>query len=105
MPNIHQKEHNIMSLENLMEMSEDLFSLELIGPGVGTDNALILEEITRELEAYLSRESDDNDSTNCVFDFLTSLADHVQGEFEELLDGNSGKNIFLGHSQKYWLCF
>ena len=41
MSNIRQKEHNIMSVENLMEMSEDLFSLEQIGAGVGTDNTLI----------------------------------------------------------------
>ena len=41
-----------MSVENLMGASEDLFSLEQIGAGIETDNTLIFEEITRELEAY-----------------------------------------------------
>ena len=63
-----------MSVENLMEISQDLFSLELLGASFETDNTLIFEEITRELEAYLSKESDDADSTDGVFDFLTSLA-------------------------------
>ena len=84
-----------MSVENLMGASEDLFSLEQIGAGIETDNTLIFEEITRELEAYLSRESDNADSTDGVFDFLTSLADQVQGEFEELIDGDSNKKHFL----------
>ena len=56
---------------------------------------MIFEEITRELEAYLLEESDDADLTDSVSDFLTSLADQVQGEFEELLDGNSDKKRFL----------
>ena len=55
---------------------------------------MIFEEITRELEAYLLEESDDADLTDSVSDFLTSLADQVQGEFEELLDGNSDKKRF-----------
>ena len=84
-----------MSLENLMEMSEILFSLEQLGASIETDNTSILEEITRELDAYLLEESDDADSTDGVFEFLTSLLDQVQGEFEELLDGNSDKKLFL----------
>ena len=84
-----------MSLENLMEMSENLFSLEQLGASIETDNTSILEEITRELDAYLLEESDDADSTDGVFEFLTSLLDQVQGEFEELLDGNSDKKRFL----------
>ena len=84
-----------MPVENLIEMLENLFNLKQIGAGIGTDNTLIFEEITRELEAYLLKESDDADSTDGVFDFLTSLADQVQGELEELLDGNSDKKCFL----------
>ena len=84
-----------MSLENLMAMLENLFSLEQIGAGIETGNTLIFEEITRELEAYLLEESDDADSTDGVSDFLTLLADQVQGEFEEFLDGNSNKKCFI----------
>ena len=84
-----------MPVENLIEMLENLFNLKQIGAGIGTDNTLIFEEITRELEAYLLKESDDADSTDGVFDFLTSLDDQGQGEFEELLDGNNDKKCFL----------
>ena len=38
---------------------------------------------------FLLRESGDTASTDGIFDFLTTLSDQVQGEFEELLDGNS----------------
>ena len=56
---------------------------------------MIFEEIIRELEAHLERESDDADSTDDVLDFLTSLAIKVQEEFEELLDNDSNKKRFL----------
>ena len=71
-----------MSVENLMEMSENVFTLEQIGVGVETYNTLIFEEITRELEAYLLEESDKTDSTDGIFDFLALLGDEVQREFE-----------------------
>ena len=85
-----------MSLENLMATSEeDLFKFKQKGAGLDTDNTLIFEEITRELEAYLARERNDADSTDGVFDFLTSLSNQVQDEFEELLDGDTDKKCFL----------
>ena len=83
-----------MLVENLMEMLKNLFSLKQIGAGIETDSALILEEINRELEAYLLEERDDADSTD-VFNFLTTLSNQVEGEFEELLDSNSNKKRFL----------
>ena len=84
-----------MSVEFLMEISQNLFNLEQIRAGVETDNTLIFEEITGELEAYILEESDDADSTEGVFDFLTSLPEQLDGEFEELLDGDSDKKRFL----------
>ena len=84
-----------MSVASLMETSENLFSLEQIKAGIETANTLIFEDITKELEAYLLEESDDADSTEGVFGFLTLLADQVQGKLEELLDGNSNKKRFL----------
>ena len=84
-----------MSAESLMEASEDLFSLEQIRAVIETDSTLIFEAITSELEVYLPRESDDADLTDGGFDFLTSLADQVLGEFEELLDSDSDKKLFL----------
>ena len=85
-----------MSLENLMATSEeDLFKFKQKGAGLDTDNTLIFEEITRELEAYLARERNDADSTDGVLDFLISLSNHVQDEFEELLAGDTDKKFFL----------
>ena len=79
--NIRQNEYKIMSVENLMEASEDFFTLEQIGAGIETDNTLIFEEITRELEAYLSKENENANSTDGVFNFLLSLVDQAQVEF------------------------
>ena len=70
-----------MSVENLMEISQDLFSLELLGASFETDNTLIFEEITRELEAYLSKDNENANSTDGVFNFLLSLVDQAQVEF------------------------
>ena len=95
MSDIRQKRYNIMSVENLMATSEeDLFKFEQKGAGLDTNNTLISEEITRELEAYLARESD-ADLTDGVFDFLTTLADQVQEEFDEILDDDRNKKRFL----------
>ena len=63
--------------ENLVEMLENLFGLEHVVADSETNNTLIFEEITRKLNPYLSEESDDADSTDSVFDFLTSLADQI----------------------------
>ena len=94
MSDIRQKRYNIMSVENLMATSEeDLFKFEQKGAGLDTNNTLIFEEITRELEAYLARESE-ADLTDGVFDFLTTLANQVQEEFDEILDGDSNKKRF-----------
>ena len=83
-----------MSVRSLVETSENLFGFpEKIKASV--DSALIFEEITRELEEYLLKESDDNDSTDGVFKFLTTISDQIQEEFEELLDGDSDKKRFL----------
>ena len=48
-----------------------------------------------EVEEYLLGESDDTDSTDGVFDFLSTLSEKIQEEFDGLLDGNSDKKLFL----------
>ena len=62
---------------------------------MAVDNAIIFEEITKELEAYLARESDDQYSTGGIFNFLLSISDSVQEEFDELISGDSDKKCFL----------
>ena len=60
-----------------------------------TNNLLIFEEITIELEAYLSRQSNNEDSTDGIVDFLSSLSDSGQEEFYESISGDSDKIRFL----------
>lgn len=55
---------------------------------------MIFEEITKELEENLLRESDDTDSADGIFNFLTTSSDQIRGEFEELLDSNNNKKRF-----------
>ena len=51
----------------------------------------LLEEIKEELEAFLSKENNDTDSTDGIFDFSCQISDSVQETFDELLSGNSDK--------------
>ena len=84
-----------MSVGNSEGSRENLFDFQQSQAGVETNNALIFEEITRELEAYLATESDDQDSTDGIFDLLSSISDSVQEEFDELISGDSNKKHFL----------
>ena len=84
-----------MSVKVPIETSKNLFRFPQIGVGSETESTLIFEEITKELEEYLLRESDDTDSADGIFNFLTTLSDQIRGEFEELLDSNSDKKRFL----------
>ena len=84
-----------MSVDNSEGSRENLFDFQQSQAGVETNNALIFEEITRELEAYLATESDDQDSTDGIFDLLSSISDSVQEEFDELISGDSNKKHFL----------
>lgn len=52
------------------------------------------EEINKEKEVFLSKESADIDTTDGVFDFLRDLSDSVQEQFDKLLAGDSDKNRF-----------
>ena len=56
---------------------------------------MIIEEIRKEVQGYLLEESDNTDSTNVVFDFLSTLYEKIQEEFDKLLDGDSDKKRFL----------
>ena len=60
-----------------------------------TSSALIFEEITIELKVYLSRKCNNEDSTDGIFDPLSSISDLVQEEFNELISGDNDKKHFL----------
>ena len=55
--------------------------------------ARLFEEIDKELEAYLSKENNDMDSTDGIFDFLSQIS-----------DSDSDKKGSSGHCQKYSRC-
>ena len=74
---------------------ENLFDFEQLHVGIETNKVQILEEINRELEAYLARECNDQDLKDGVFDLLSSISDSVQEEFDELISGDSDKKHFL----------
>ena len=54
-------------------------------------SAQLLEEINKELEVFLSKESTDEDATDRVFHFLRDLSQSVQEEFNEPLAADSNK--------------
>lgn len=83
-----------MLVSSSQELVENLFESEQSWAGVETNIALVFEEITRELEAYLVRESSDQDSTDGVSDHFSSIFDAVQEEFE-LISGDDDKKCFL----------
>ena len=66
-----------MSMEMTTELSDNLFGFPEKEKGSEVDNKLIFEEITRELEGYLLRESDDADSTDGVLEALTTISEQV----------------------------
>ena len=78
-----------------MALSKSLFGFKQIDAGSIADSTLIFEEIRKEVEEYLLEESDNADSTDRIFNFLSTLSDKIQEEFDELLDGNTNKKRFL----------
>ena len=86
-----------MSVTDSQRSVENLFNFQQPSrAGVEVDNALIFEEINRELEAYLPRESgSDQDSRDGVFDLLSSISDSVQDVLGELISGDDDKRRFL----------
>ena len=53
------------------------------------DQARLLEETNKEIDAFLYRENDNKDTTDKVFDFVRDLLNYVQEEFDGPLPGDS----------------
>ena len=82
-----------MSADNLEESTEQLF-LRFVRPN--TENqAILFEEINKELEAFLTKESNDKDATDSALDLLSKISDSVQEEFDELISSHSDKKRFV----------
>ena len=54
-----------------------------------------MEEINKEIEEFLSKEDNDTDLTDGIFDFLNQISDSAQEEFDKLLSGDSDKKRFV----------
>ena len=57
--------------------------------------AELLEKINKELEVFLSIETNEVDEADEIFDLLGDLSDSLQEEFEELVAGDSDKKCFI----------
>ena len=90
-----QKAYKISSVKFQMALSKNLFGFEQIDVSSTAGTTLVFEEIRKEVEEYLLEESDDADSTDGIFDFLSTLPDTIQEEFDKLLDGNTNKKCFI----------
>ena len=84
-----------MLVSNSNESTENRFDFKQPQAGVESNNVLILQDITRELQAYLARESGDEDSIDGIFNILTSISDSVQVEFDKLISIDSDKKRLL----------
>ena len=59
------------------------------------DQVRLFEEINKELEAFLTKETNDNEATDGIFQFLSTISDSVQEEFDKVVSGDSHKKRFL----------
>lgn len=67
------------------------------------NQARLLKERNKEIEAFLPRKNNNEDATDGIFDFLKDLLDYVQEEFDELLGGDSDKKDLSGSVKDLWL--
>ena len=69
----------------LIEKSvENLVDFPQIEADSNTNNTLIFEEISRELEEFLLRENENANSTDGIFKFLTEISNQVQEELSKV---------------------
>ena len=54
-----------------------------------------MEEINKEIEAFLAEKNNSSDSTDGVFDFLSLLSDSVQEKFDDPLSSDNDKKRFV----------
>ena len=82
-----------MLVDNFIEMLKDLFSSEQKQTPTEIDNIVIFNEIRKDLEDYLLEQSEDVNSTDGVFEFLSSLSEKIQEEFNKLLGEDNDKRF------------
>ena len=77
-----------------MASSNLLFELEQLNVDANVDVTFMFEEINKEVEEYLLEKSIDTDSTGWVFDFLESLTNRVQEDFDNTMGEETEKTIY-----------
>ena len=82
-----------MSASNIEEPTEEVF-LRFVGLDM-ENQAILVEEINKELETFLTKESNDKNATESVLDLLSTISDSVQEEIEKLISGDSNKKRFV----------
>lgn len=78
-----------------MELIENLFRWEKIETFFKNSTIQLFEKIRKEIEEHLLDQSEDTDSTDGIFDFLSEFSDKIQSEFACLIDRDSDKKQFL----------
>ena len=82
-----------MSVDRTQEKIDDLF--ETFTWSDKESQAPLLEEINKEIEAFLAEKNNSSDSTDGVFDFLSLLSDSVQEKFDNPLSSDNDKKRFV----------
>ena len=82
-----------MLVDNFIEMLKELFSSEQKQTPTEIDSIVIFNEIRKDLEDYLLEQSEDVNSTDGVFEFLSSLSEKIQEEFNKLLGEDNDKRF------------
>ena len=90
--NKQEKRSKNISVENIEEPKEDLFITFVSNTDYHTK---IFEEINKEIDAFLKKESDNKDATGSALDLLSTISDSVQEQFEELICGDNNKKWFV----------
>ena len=78
-----------------MTSSENYFGFEQIEADSSVEATFIFEEISKELEEYLLEKSIYGDSIDGAFDFLESLTNRLQEDFDEIIGQDAEKKRFV----------
>lgn len=75
-----KQKHSDMSADNPERSTENLF-FRFIGSDA-ENQAILFEEIKKELGAFLAKESDDKDVADGIFEFLSTISESFQEELD-----------------------
>ena len=59
------------------------------------DQVPLFEKISKKLEAFSTKETNNKEATDGIFDFLSTISNFVQEKFDTVVSGDSDKKRFL----------